>query len=98
MHHFGILVDVKCGKLIDNSTGLIVQGKINRKMTISPVILKDAMDPYTDLLKGFPNITRPVFSNDRVTHDVTHHIQTRGPPVSAHPHRLKPDHLKVAKQ
>ena len=33
-----------------------------------------------------------------ISHDVTHHIQTVGPSVSAHPRRLAPDRLHVAKQ
>ena len=36
--------------------------------------------------------------NTTVKHNITHHIETTGPPVSARPRRLASDRLKVAKQ
>ena len=33
-----------------------------------------------------------------VSHDIVHHIEKLGPPVSAHPRRLAPDRLKAAKK
>ena len=33
-----------------------------------------------------------------IKHDITHHIATTGPPVSAHPRRLPPEKLKIAHQ
>lgn len=36
--------------------------------------------PFSDLLKQFPRITRPVFNASTVPHGVQHWIPTRGPP------------------
>ena len=36
-------------------------------------------------------------SKDRLTkHDIMHHINTTGPPVSAYPQRLAPKRVKIA--
>ena len=51
-----------------------------------------------DILKQYSHITRPVFRDNHINHDITHHIQTQGPPVVARTRRLRLDRLKVAKQ
>ena len=98
LHHFGLLVDVKRGRLVDNTTGLTVRGIATRTPLISPVVFQPTTNRYADILKQYSDINRPVFRDKHIKHDITHHIQTQGPPVAARPRRLRPDRLKVAKQ
>ena len=59
---------------------------------------KRAGNPFLDILSDFPAVTQ-VCSPDRpIQHDVTHHITTTGPPVSARTRRLAPERLKIARQ
>ena len=92
------LVDVKRGRLVDNTTGLTVRGIAILTALISPVVFQPTTNRYADILKQYSDITRPVFRDNHIKHDITHHIQTQGPPVAARPRRLRPDRLKVAKQ
>ena len=98
LRHFGLLVDVKRGRLVDNTTGFTVRGIATRTPLISPVVFQPTTNRYADILKQYSDITRPVFRDNHIKHDITHHIQTQGPPVTARPRRLRPDRLKVAKQ
>ena len=98
LHHFGFLVDVKRGRLVDNATGLTVRGIATQSPLISPVVFQFTTNRYADILKQYSDITRPVFRENHIKHDVAHHIQTQGPPVTARPWRFKPNCLKVAKQ
>ena len=59
---------------------------------------KSHNNPYLTLLSEFLTLTQISLPDIPIRHDVTHHIQTVGPPVSAHPIRLAPDRLHVAKQ
>ena len=58
----------------------------------------DSQDPYAAVLAEFPKFLNPRATEQPCQHDVTHHIRTTGPPVSARPRRLPPDRLRVAKQ
>ena len=75
-----------------------MRGIATRSPLISPVVFQPTTNRYADILKQYSDITRPVFRDNHIKHDITHHIQTQGPPVSARPRRLRPDRLKVAKQ
>lgn len=55
-------------------------------------------DPFVNLLAEFPTLTQVCSSGSVVKHDVLHHIEATGPPVSARPRRLPPERLRVAKQ
>ena len=57
----------------------------------------DSTTRFDSLLQQFPDITRPVYDETTVKHTTTHHIETRGPPVSARPRRLAPDRHAAAK-
>eukprot|EP00731_Ephydatia_muelleri_P009751 Em0005g337a len=67
----------------------------NHNPSIRP---KDTSDPYSALLAEFPALIQVCSSDTPVRHDVTHHIETTGPPVFARPRRLAPDRLCAAKQ
>ena len=100
LRHFNLLVDIKNNKLRDMTTSLTVNGFCAASDTpsISPTFsqLPDK-SRFDELLQQFPEITRPVYSEKDVKHSTTHHIVTRGPPVSARPRRLDADRLKIAR-
>lgn len=54
--------------------------------------------PYRHLLSEFREITIPPTMRMEVHHDVTHQIQTTGPPVASKPRRMAPDKLRAVKQ
>ena len=99
LRHFGLMVDMHTHKLIDTHTHLHIQGILSTGASPSPSICpKDAGNPYVALLSEFPTLTQVCTSDTPVQHDVTHHIETSGSPVSARPRRLAPDRLRAAKQ
>ena len=93
------MVDMHKRKLIDTCTHLCVHGILSSdtspRLSLCP---KDASNPYLTLLAEFPALTQVTTADTPVKHDVTHHIETTGPPVFAHPQRLAPDRLKAAKR
>ena len=99
LHHFGLSVDVRQSRLTDTLTHLQVLGISTRTVSDGLTLpCLDSQDPYAAVLAEFPNLLRPRATEQPCQHDVTHHIRTTGPPVSARPHRLPPDRLRVAKQ
>ena len=95
---FAPLVEIKRGRLVDNITGLTVRGIATRFPLISPVVFKPTTNGYADMLNQYSDITRPVFRDNHIKHDITHLFQTQGPPVADRPRRLRADRLKVAKK
>ena len=95
--HFGLRVDVRNHKLIDTTTGLTLHGLQSTAVSPCPVFHIPASTPYNELLRKFPNISRPCYNESAVKHSVTHHIRTTGPSVFCRPRRLAPDRLKIAK-
>ncbi len=49
-------------------------------------------------LNTVPDLMSPPGRRPKVRHTVTHHIVTKGPPVTARPRRLAPAKLKQAKK
>ena len=97
--HIGLLVDMQHSQLIDAQTHLHIQGILSTDPSSSPSICsKDVNNPYLTLLSEFPALTQVCLPDTPVKHDITHHIETTGPPVSARPRRLAPDRLRAAKQ
>ena len=98
--HFGLLIDMSKRRLIDPVTSLKTKGFMTATERLSPSIASSAPDTdpvYINLLKKYTEITVPSFNKQSLSHDVTHHIVTTGPPVHARPRRLPPDKLKIAK-
>lgn len=95
--HFGIIVDLKRRRLIDSTTKLHSIGGLVTP-TLFNVTTVVGSHPFKDLFEEFRGITLPSTLRSEVQHDVTHHIQTRGPPLSCKCRRLPPDKLQAAKQ
>ena len=100
LKHFGLLVDMRAQRLTDSVTQLKVQG-ITSSVASSLVLSLLPQEPvsnYERILRDYPSITRPYNNDVEIKHDVTHHIETKGPPVCAKPRRLPPERLKIARQ
>ena len=81
------------------STHLCIQGSVTHDSSPSPIITpKKPGDPYLDLLSHFPTLTQVCSPDSPVKHNVTHHIITAGPPVSARPRRLAPERLPISRK
>ena len=99
LHHYDLFIDIKRRQLLDTITQLRVQGILSNDTSLSSAIRsKDIGNPYNKLLHEYPGLTQVYPQDTPIHHDVTHHIETTGPPVATHPRCLAPDHLKVAKQ
>ena len=99
LRHFGLLVDMKRHQLTDATTQLHIQGIISSENSPSPSVCpKDCASPYLQLLSEFPSLTQVCSPDTPIRHDITHHIETVGPPASARLRRLAPERLQVAKR
>ena len=99
LRHFGLLVDIKQHQLIDATTRLLIQGILSTDPSPTPSICpKDTSHPYYTLLQEFPALMQVSTPDTPIKHDIVHHIETTGAPVSARPRRLAPDRLRAAKQ
>ena len=99
LRHFSLLVDMRHQRLSDGLTHLRVQ-RVTCKATFpSPVILPQKLTSvYHSILAEFPTITQPCSPDATIKHDVTHHMETNGPPTSARARRLGPERLRVVRQ
>ncbi|GFT69844.1 transposon Tf2-9 polyprotein [Trichonephila clavipes] len=52
---------------------------------------------YHELLRKFPDITKPPRTDQEIKHSVVHYIETNSRPVTAKARRLAPDRLRIAK-
>ena len=86
LRHFGLMVDTQQRKLIDSHTHLHIQGIFSTTSSLNTSICpKDSTNPYLTLLSEFPALTLVCSPDTPVKHDIIHHIDTTGPPVSARP-------------
>ncbi|CAK9821233.1 hypothetical protein ANTPLA_LOCUS11223 [Anthophora plagiata] len=96
--HFGLLVDVRTQRLIDQTTTLTSRGAPVREDTPS-IKQVQGESIFHKLLQRFPDITKPCGTPTEINHGTCHFIRTTpGPPVACKPRRLAPDRLKIAKK
>ena len=101
MRHYDLVVDVKQQRLLDSVTRSQVQGIVSHRPSIHLTLLPlTCSDPFEAILKDFPSVIQPFMISEHlpVRHDVTHHIDTTGPPVYARPRRLAPERLILARK
>ena len=92
-------MDLANNRLVDSLTQLQVQGIAVQEKSPSPTILpKQPTTEFEAILMDYTEIVRPCTTEQPVKHNVTHYINTVRPPVYAHPRRLPPERLKIAKQ
>ncbi|BHF67513.1 hypothetical protein SprV_0301054000 [Sparganum proliferum] len=94
--HFGLAVDLKHRKLSDTTTTLFTVGIAVSEPSVS-IQLTLPSSPFADTLKDYPSLTKPCQFTEEVQHTVKHHIITTGQPVYAHPRRLHPEKLRIAR-
>lgn len=95
-HH--LLVNVHNKHLVDTVTNLqvdvITSSTSSPRPTCVPI---DTSNEFNDILVQFPEITQSYTDNKVIKHNIVHHIETTGPPVSAHMRWLAPERLKIAR-
>uniref|UniRef100_A0A1Y1N8I8 Reverse transcriptase domain-containing protein n=1 Tax=Photinus pyralis TaxID=7054 RepID=A0A1Y1N8I8_PHOPY len=87
---------MKGRKLIDGNTLLSVSAIASANPVHSVHSIHDSA-PFADLLRKFKDVTIPQVLVNKVTHGVTHHITTSGPPVFSKPRRLSGNRLTAAR-
>lgn len=98
LSHYGLLIDLKSGRLLDTTTNLGLKGDIVQCKDLGIRIISGTSE-YHELLEEFPTITRPSGTPGVIRHQTQYHIETiPGPPVALKPRRLAPDKLRVAKK
>lgn len=99
LQHYDLLVDTRRRRLVDNKTGLSVNGVLSQFHSVG-VCAADIPVPsrFAHLLRENPELTRIPPPDAPVLHTTTHYIGTTGPPVHARPRRLPPDRLAIAKR
>ena len=99
LQHYHLLVDMAHHRMTDALTHLQVQGITTSDTSPSPALLsRQPRNEFEALLSDFPKVVQPCTTEQPVKHNVTHHITTTGPPVSARFRRLPPERLKAARQ
>ena len=102
LHHFNLSVDLRHRRLTDTTTNCSAIASVVSASALSPPFLSPAdtftSDSFSNLLAEFKDITQPHYHERPITHNVTHHITTIGPPPFSRPRRLAPDRYRNAKQ
>ena len=97
LEHYGLMVDLKQKKLRDPLTTLATEGDLRKCKTPSVSTIGSNWE-YEALLVEFKDITKPSLEIKPPKHNVMHHIETTGPPISHKFRRLDPCKLKIAKK
>lgn len=98
LRRFALTVDMRRNMLFDTDTQLSVQVLISKVTPLSPSLPRAEVDtPWKNVVNEFPQVFRPPIPDESVKHNVTHHIETKGPPVFARPRRLTTDRFRIAK-
>ena len=92
LHGYKLLVDMRSNRLSDAVTSMTVKGIRAQVSSLSPTYLpRKPKIAFEELLAEFPAMTETCNTEQPVTHDITHHITTTGPPVSSRARRLAPE-------
>ena len=101
LQHHSLIVDIRHQRLLDTTTNITVQGITSSSSQASPspsLLPRSPASSFEAVLSEFPAVTQPNTMAHTVKHNVTHHIKTTGPPVSARTRRLAPERLHIARQ
>ena len=101
LQHFGLVVDMWHRTLSDLATCLSIDGFPSDLSLNSPGlshVKQDSSTPFLSLLSEFPSWTQACAADRLIKHDVVHHIETTGPPVSARTRHLAPEHLRISRE
>ncbi|XP_018395959.1 PREDICTED: uncharacterized protein LOC108774366 [Cyphomyrmex costatus] len=96
--HYGLLVDLRGGKLVDQVTSLTVPGQCIC-CSVPSIKTVAGETPYHVLMTKYPEVTRPEGRPREVKHETRHYIETApGPPIASRPRRLAPERLTIARK
>nr|XP_012219343.1 PREDICTED: uncharacterized protein LOC105670401 [Linepithema humile] len=96
--HYGLLVDLRGSRLIDQVTSLTARGRCIQCDAPSVKTITGETQ-YHRLLEQYADIARPDGRPGGAIHATRHYIETTpGPPVACRPRRLAPDRLAAAKR
>ena len=99
LKHYRLVVDMHHRQLLGTRTLLFVQvGIFSSPSTSRTLLPKKPSNDFMAIMIEFPTITQPCSNDCPIKHNITHHINTTGPPVSACPQMLAPEWLKIARQ
>ncbi|GFX69493.1 transposon Ty3-G Gag-Pol polyprotein [Trichonephila clavipes] len=98
LQKFQLLIDLHNRKLIDEVTNLSTKGEVATIQENNDLSTVNRASKYFNLLKSYPDLTKPNLVNRVVKHGVKHHILTTGQPVYSKARQLAPDKSKLAKQ
>lgn len=95
--HYNLLIDLHNGTLIDHTTKLIVRGNVEGITDGDIISTMDKNHCYYDLLKQYPELTKPNLLPTHLKHNVKHEITTKGEPVYCRTRPLDPKRMEVVK-
>ena len=91
-----LMVDVKGQRLVDPTTHTSLPLFVTNASAHGIHNVAQDSD-FSALLKEFPDILTPTFSNPTAKHGVVHYISTEGPPIHSRARRLPPEKLTIAR-
>ncbi|CAA9993708.1 unnamed protein product, partial [Nesidiocoris tenuis] len=100
LQHFGLLVDIKCQRLLDRVTTLTSQGTVTSRITPSISTTHSDIPPAIAELLAKYQLNKPsaeTSTKPEASVNVYHHIPTAGQPCFARARKLPPGKLKDAK-
>ncbi|GFT72700.1 transposon Ty3-I Gag-Pol polyprotein [Trichonephila clavipes] len=95
LQKFQLLIDLHNRKLIDGVTNLSIKGEVATIQENNDLSTVNRASKYFNLLKSYPDLTKPNLVNRVVKHGVKHHILTTGQPVYSKARQLAPDKLRA---
>lgn len=98
LHKFQLLIDIHKKKLIDGVTSISVNSEIMSMTEEYSVSTLNNSIKFSELLREYPDITKPSLFTKHVKHNVEHYIATKGQPVYSKARQLDPKKLNLAKQ
>lgn len=102
LRHYNLLVDCRKRRLVDGTTTLHVAAiseHLGSSDDIASVKAVTGETKFHEILREFPEITRPAGMRCVAKHSTLHHIRTTpGQPVSCKPRRLDPVRAQAAKK
>lgn len=93
-----LIVDLNRRKLIDLVTNLNAVASVIISDSSTAIQTLDNSNSWHELLRSYPNITKPVCYNEPPKHNVLHYIETTGAPVYAKARPLPPDRYARVKE
>lgn len=106
LHAYELVIDLANGRLIDRVTNTETKNlKYNRSEITMPIGLSTVRldQPFTNLVNEYIDVTSPIKHDEVPTPaapstSTTHHILTKGPPLSSKARRLNGEKLAAAKR